>query len=63
MKFIKHLALPFISILFIAGCASTKSESASDNAQPEEELDSSKATSSTSLMDLYISGEIPGYIE
>ncbi|MGK0309750.1 MAG: hypothetical protein ACJAT5_000773 [Lentimonas sp.] len=64
MKFIKNLALVLVIFAFI-GCASTELTSTApedtieDAVDDQAEVQTSKKTST--LIDRYISGEIPGY--
>ena len=72
MKLIKNFAYLFVIIFLLAGCATSKPT----NIVPETDISVQPTEGSTdpstasknenensSLMDLYISGEIPGYSE
>ena len=63
MKLAKKTVFLIILISAFTGCASTKAKSSGSDVSIEEQPEVEVKASTSSLMDLYISGEIPGYIE
>ena len=63
MNFTKKLVILLAVLPFFAGCASTKSKSSAPDDSVEGQIEVETKASTSSLMDLYISGEIPGYLE
>ena len=62
MNCMKKLALLFAILPFLSGCMSTESKpSEPESAEGQTEVETKVSTNS--LMDLYLSGEIPGYTE